>query len=384
MSGAKRGVMRMIAATSLLALVSCSSGAESTEDSSTVTLAVLADISGAAAFCGAEVRDAAKAAVEKANQDQLLGDVKIEIEEYDTGSNPREAAAAMSKIGSSDAVATIFGCASGVAVGAAPIAQDEGMPFVAMQSGTDGIVDQGNYIFRTTAPQATFQQKQVDYWADQGVKDVAIVYQKDNPTLVELAEEIYPPLLDEAGIKLVQTHTFAGDTVDFSGIAADVAAAKPGAVLIHGQGTPNVTFITQLLQAGYKGLIGGSGGIGGKVLEPLGKDANGITYPTDFHPDAPMASTKEFVDAYVEITGTPREDVDQFMAETWDATMFTIEAIANADSRSREDVRDALEKLAEAGFEGAVGQLTFQERSAEVEGLLVTWQDGAFRVVEQS
>ncbi len=385
MTGAKRGVITLLAAASALAFVGCSSDSGSgSGDSSTVELAVLADISGAAAFCGAEVRDAAEAAVEKANEDGMLGDVTIELVEHDTGSNPQEAAAAMSKIASSDAVATIFGCASGVAVGAAPIAQDEGVPFVAMQAGTSGIVDQGDYIFRTTPPQSTFQSKQVDYWVEQDVKDVVVVYQKDNPTLVELAEEVYPPLLDDAGIELMDSHTFAADTVDFSGIAADVAKASPDAVLVHGQGTPNVTFLTQLLQAGYDGEIGGSAGFSGSVLESLGADADGVTYPTDFHPEAPLESTQAFVEAYTEITGTPREDVTQFMAETWDATMFAIEAIAEADSQDREDVRDALQELADAGYEGAVGPLTFEERSAQIEGLLVKRQGGTFQVVDQS
>lgn len=377
---AKQRLTVMIAATGVLAGMGCS--ADATEESSTVTLALLADITGAAAFCGGEVRDAAAAAVEKANQDGVLGDVTIELEEHDTGTDPREAAAKMNEIASGDAVATIFGCASGVAVAATPIAQDQSVPFVAMQAGTAGVVDQGEYIFRTTAPQSTFQSAQVDYWASQGVDDVAIIYQADNPTLVELAEEIYPPLLDQAGMDLVESHTFNADTVDFSGIAASVASADPGAVLVHGQGTPNVTVVTQLLQAGYEGLIGGSGGFAGGVLEPLGEDANGLTYPSDFHPGAPYESTGEFLDAFTELTGVERENVSQFSAETWDAVMFTIEAIGNADGHSREDVRNALEELTHGTYEGAVGPMTFTERSAEVEGLLVEWQNGKFEVVD--
>ncbi|MDN5851315.1 MAG: ABC transporter substrate-binding protein [Actinomycetia bacterium] len=382
MSKILRGFTAVAVASSAVALAACSSS--SAEDSDSVEVALLADISGAAAFCGADVRDAARAAVKKANQDDMLDGKTIELVEYDTGSDPREGATAMSEIASSDAVATIFGCASGVAVAAAPIAQDEQVPFVAMQSGTDGIVDQGDYIFRTTAPQATFQGRQVDYWADQNVKDVAIAYQGDNPTLVELAEEIYPPLLEDAGMEIVSTDEFAADTVDFSGIASDIVKADPDAVLVEGQGTPNVTLITQLVRSGYDGLIGASAGVAGDVLKPLGKDANGITYPTDFHPDASYESTKQFLNEYTDITGVPKADVDQFVAETWDATMFTIEAIGNADEASRDDVRDELEALTGKEYDGAVGPITFAERSAEVEGLLVKRKDGDFVVVDQS
>ncbi|AWB91262.1 ABC transporter substrate-binding protein [Aeromicrobium chenweiae] len=376
---------RVLALGTVAALVlgACGSGSDSGEskaDADTVTVDLLTELTGAAAFCGKSVRAGAEAAIKKANQDDMLDGVTIKLKVRDTATDPRKASAAMSDAASSDAASTIFGCSSAEAVAIAPIAQDEEIPLVAVQSGTEGVVDAGDYVFRTTAPQSSYHKKQVDHWESKGVKSVAIAYQTDNPTLVDLGEKVYPDLLKDAGIKLVKSSKFAGDGFDFTGLANGIVSAKPEAVLVLGQGTPNVTIVTQILQSGFEGLIGGTPGFSGGVLKPLGAKADGLTWPTDFHPDADNAGTKDFVAAYTKITGTKAEEIDAFTAEAWDAVMFTVAGLKNAKSFDRSDVREGFSKAADEGIEGAVGPLTFEDRDARAEGVLIEWQDATARL----
>ncbi|MRJ75113.1 ABC transporter substrate-binding protein [Aeromicrobium sp. SMF47] len=370
-----------VAALVLGACGSGSDGGESKADADTVTIDLLTELTGAAAFCGKSVRAGAEAAVKKANADKMLDGVTIKLKVRDTATDPRKASAAMSDAASSDAVSTIFGCSSAEAVAIAPIAQDEEIPLVAVQSGTEGVVDVGDYVFRTTAPQASYHKKQVDHWETKGVKSVAIAYQTDNPTLVDLGEKVYPDLFDDAGIKLVKSSKFAGDGFDFTGLANGIVKAKPDAVLVLGQGTPNVTIVTQVLQSGFEGLIGGTPGFSGGVLKPLGAKANGLTWPTDFHPDADNAGTKDFVASYTKITGTEAAEIDAFTAEAWDAVMFTVAGLEQAPSFSRSDVREGMSKAADEGIDAAVGRLTFEDRDARADGVLIEWQDATARLV---
>ncbi len=366
----------------VLALSACGSGSEGgSGDADTVTVDLLTELTGAAAFCGNSVRAGAEAAVKKANADDMLDGITIKLNVRDTKTDPRKASSEMSSAAKSDAVSSIFGCASAEAVAIAPIAQDEEMPLVAVQSGTAGVVDVGDYIFRTTAPQASYHKKQVDFWETKGIEKAAIVYQTDNPTLVDLGEEIYPALLEDAGIELVKSSKFAGDGFDFTTLANGVVNADADAVLVLGQGTPNVTIVTQLLQSGFDGLVGGTPGFSGGVLEPLGAKANGLTWPTDFHPDSDNPGTQGFVEAFTSITGAEPESIDAFTAEAWDAVMFTVEGIKKAKSTSREDVHEGLGMVAEEGFQGAVGDLTFEERDARTAGVLVEWMDGSAQLV---
>ncbi|MDR5699761.1 ABC transporter substrate-binding protein [Agromyces aerolatus] len=380
-------VLAVVAAGALAAsLAACSPASGSGEPSgepaggsgSEVTLAFLGDITGGAAFCGASALDGFKAGIEYVNENGLAGDATLVGAEYDTATNPQQAATEMSKIVASDASGVVIGCASAVSQASAPVAQSGGLPVVAMQSGTPAVIDAGEFIFRTTAPQSTYHYRQVDHYLAEGIETAAIVYQSNNPTLVELAEDVYPPLLEEGGVDVVATESFEGDGFDFAALVAKVVAADPDIVFLFGQGTPNVTVATQLIQQGYDGFVGGTQGFDG-VLEPLGESANGFTWPTDFNAEGSAESTQEFVEFYTDRGG---ETPGSFQAQAFDAVLLFALGLAEAsDTTDREAIREGIVAATEAGFDGAVGRVEFEDRDARVEGLLLEWRDGATRIV---
>jgi branched-chain amino acid transport system substrate-binding protein len=370
----------------LIALVAAGCGGQSGADStsgerpSTVNVAMLADLTGGASFCGNAARTGAETAVKKINDEQLMGPgTTLALTVEDTATNPREAASAMSRVAGGDAVAATFGCASQVALAVAPVAQQSEIPLVAMQSGVQGVLDAGNYVFRSTAPQTSYQKLVVDKLVAQGVKSAVIVYQSDNATLVTLGEQIYPPLFQEAGITLAGSEKFQGANFDFAALVSGVAGRKPDAVVMLGQGTPNVTVITQLRQAGFTGTVVGSQSFEGKVLEPLGPLADGALWATDFNVDGQAPSTKAFVEYYRSVNG---EDPSTFAAQAWDSMMLVAAGVKAASTVDREGVRSGLETAAAAGLDGAVGPIRFDGHDARVPGALVTWRDGSERLAD--
>lgn len=369
-------------ALALLVAVGLSACGESSSDGGsgsstapdTVEATMLADLTGGAAFCGKEARAGAEAAVKKVNESKLLGDSTLKITFEDTATKPRQAASVMTEVARSEALATLFGCASSVAQAIAPVAQQIGIPLVAMQSGSDGVIDAGEHVFRATAPQSSYQNLVVDQLTKQGVTSAAIVYQSDNPTLVKLAEDTYPDLLGKAGITVVTSEKFQSTGFDFGALTSGVAGKKPGAVVVLGQGTPNVTVISQLRQAGFTGTVVGSASFSADVLAPLGTRADGALWATDFALTGTAPSTQEFVKYYQGVSGDKAPS--QFAAEGWDAVMLLANGLKATTSFDRDGVRKGLEKAAGAGFDGAVGKVTFDGRDARVPGVLVTWKDG--------
>ena len=368
----------------LVALAGCGAGSSSDAAGGeggacpdTVEVTLLGDITGAAAFAGTSIQKGVEAAVEHVNSEGLLEGSTLEVSVVDTASDTREAATAMTDVADGDSLVSMYGPQSANALAIAPIAQDEGIPLVAIQSGTEGVVETGDYVFRATAPQSTYQQLLVDSLAADGVQTAAVVFQSEVPTLVELSQE-YPDLLDEAGIDLVASEGFQGSNFDFAALASQVVDEDPDAIVLLGQGAANATVATQLLQSGFEGQVTGANGFSGGVLAPLGADADGFRWATDFHADAPGESVQTFVETFRDVVG---EEPDNFAAEGWDAVLLTVAGIQAADSCDREGIRDGLLTATEAGLEGAAGETTFDERDARVPGVLVEWRDGAAQLL---
>ncbi|MHA6626375.1 ABC transporter substrate-binding protein [Pseudonocardia sichuanensis] len=380
----KPGSTVALASLVALALAGCGGGSstgaaeEAGGRPTAVTATMLADLTGGAAFCGVAARTGAETAVKKINEERRLGETTLELAVEDTATDPRQAASLMSRVAGGDSQAVLFGCASQVAQAIAPVAQDEGVPLVAMQSGSDGVLDAGEYLFRSTAPQASYQDVVVDRLVEQGVRSAAVVYQAENPTLVELAEDTYPGLFASAGISIVASEKFQGTGFDFAALTSSVAGRSPDVVVMLGQGTPNVTVITQLRQAGFTGPVVGSASFSADVLAPLGGQANGALWASDFNVAGSAPSTQEFVSYFRSVNGS---DPSQFAAQAWDAVMLLAAGIEAAETLDREGVRAGLETAAARGFDGAVGPVTFEDRDARVGGVLVTWQDGREQLV---
>jgi branched-chain amino acid transport system substrate-binding protein len=113
--------------------------------------------------------------------------------------------------------------------------------------------------------------------------------------------------------------------------------------------------------------------MGGGVLKPLGKSADGIFWATDFAASQSGPGAQKFVQAYAKYgRGTP----SNFSAEGYDAVWLAARALKDAGSVDRAKVLASLVKVADAGFEGALGSVKFVDRSEIAPGVLVQWSGG--------
>ena len=109
---------------------------------------------------------------------------------------------------------------------------------------------------------------------------------------------------------------------------------------------------------------------------PAGGDATGFVRPTHFTAEQEGESSQAFVEAYRDTYG---EDPSNYAAEAYDAVRFIARGLAQADSVDRGALQEGLAAVAEEGFSGAQGDITFDGNDAHVPGVLVQW-DGSREV----
>lgn len=343
-----------------------------------IRLAAVHDLTGPVAFGGVGARDGAAVAIAEINSTGYLGDgVTLTIEENDAAGDIDRAVSEMTRVMNDPDVAAIIGPVAGQQAAAiAPVVEREKVPTVFTQAGADGVVI-GDYTFRITPTMASFYHIAADYMAEEGLDDTVVVYNASYPTST-LLEESFRASAAENGIEIVETIAVQESTQDFTAQAGAVARLNPSAVNVLLAAPQTVTFVAQLRQAGYEGrLVGMSGHSGGNLVE-AGEDAVGMVYPVSFSPAQEDAGAKTFVELFEAEHGrTP----DLYAAEGYDAVWWIAHAIKEMGSADRQAIQEGLQRVAEKGFSGAMGDLTFDGNDSSVKGTMVIWDGENERLI---
>jgi branched-chain amino acid transport system substrate-binding protein len=367
------GIAAGIAVALAAGLVGCSTSSGESGKTGTLSIPLVFDKTGVSSALNGPTLQAWDLRIKEANASGELGGLTLETNLMDSQSDPKVGAGLMTEVASSDAPIAAFGTTSSVAVAVAPIVQDAGLPTVFGYSGASGLTDTGDMIFRVTAPQSTYHQLATDYFAQQGVKKIDIIYNNDNATLKGLAEQFYPAQAKEAGYEIVRSVGVSYAATDISAEMTGIISDNVDAVVMLVLSQQNASVITQLNRAGYTGIISAQPGIGRQALESLGATADGVIYPIDFSSSTTEESGVAFVKAFQAEYG---KKPDTFAAAGYDMASMVVEAIKKAPELTREALQAALVDITNAGMTGAVGPITFENRDARVEGILVRWHNG--------
>ncbi|MFI5426684.1 ABC transporter substrate-binding protein [Aeromicrobium sp. UC242_57] len=193
---------RAVAALASLALVAACGGTSGGSDAAagdTVSVTYIADTSGPGAFYGKDFAAGAKYAVKQINEDGGIGGRELKVSFVDSASEQQSAVGAVTKAAKSDDIAVMYALLSQNALAMAPIAQRSKIPFIVGQSGSDGIVEAGDYVYRTTTSEGEYYRSMLETLSKSGAKSTAILYASDNPTAVDNATETIPGIVKGAG-----------------------------------------------------------------------------------------------------------------------------------------------------------------------------------------
>lgn len=342
-----------------------------------ITLVTIRNTTGAVGPFDSRVLEGQQFAVDEINASGMLGDATLRLDVIDPASDVQQAVDAVTRVAASDAPLAFSPVFSTQVLSMAPIAQNEGLPFIVVNAGVPGVVETGDHIFRVTPPQDTLVHLVSECIADAGMSKVAMIYQDFNATLAGLAEDTYPALFDEAGIEST-SEGYPQGTTDFSAVVSRVLSSDPDAVGVLVSGADIPSLITQLERQGFEGQIFGQAGWGPADLEPVTDAAEGIVLAASFSPEAEAPSTQEFAAAWAEAhDGAAPESLN---AEGYDSVYLAANALLEAGGLDRDAIQQALLDLTDQGYEGALGNVTFEERDARNDGSLIEWIDGGLHL----
>ena len=355
------------------------SGGEGLPD--TIRIMSIRALTGPVSFAGLNAQKGIDLAIEEIEADGLLRETTVEVDSRDSSTSPQEAASFASQaIADPSYVAIIGPEASSQATAVSPIVDQQGMPTVYVQAGSEGVVI-GDYTFRITPPAESYFDLAGDYAEQQGVTTASVLFNSGNPTLVQLGQEVVPELASAHGFEVVSTGGVEATQQDFTTPASSIAGENSDAAFLMVQGPQYPVAITQLRQAGYDGELIGMSAAGAGNLTSAGDGATGFVWPTNFTADQDVESTQTFVEAYrAKYDG---ETPNNYAAEAYDAMWFLARGIAEAGSTDRAAVQEGLAAVASEGFDGAQGAVSFEGNDARVPGVLVRW-DGSAEVPVES
>lgn len=346
-----------------------------------ITLGAVHDLSGGTALYGTAIQKGIDLAVKQVNAQKFLGDgTTLKVVYEDAAGDPKQAIAAFEKLTANKDVVAILGpTLSSEAKSADPIAQEAKVPVIASSNTVAGIVEIGDYIFRTSLPEKAVIPNTVSVVIKAlNLKKVAIMYGNDD-AYTQGGYDVFIVALNNAGIEVLTTETFAKGDTDFSAQLTKIKSLNPDAIVVSALAEEAANIMVQARSLGIPDsvrFIGGNGFNSPKLAEIAGAAANGAISGSAWNVASTYPASVAFVEAFTAEYG---KAPDQFAAQAYTAAWVAAIAIKNANSVDHAAVRDALAQIKD--FESPLGNYSFDTNRDPVhEPVVLVVQDGKFVV----
>ncbi len=333
-------------------------------------------LTGAAASYGESQRNGLELAAEHLEE---KGGVTYDLRIEDDQTDPRQGISVFEGF-VEDGVSVIIGpTLSNGAFQAQPVAQEAGVPVLAISNTADGITDQGDYIFRDSLTEAqVIPQTVAQAKAAFGLEKVVVMYSNDD-AFTESGYEVFAAALEEEGVEVLDTLTFSKADTDFRPLLTEAKALEPDAVVVSALIEAAIPLVTQARELGIDvPIIGGNGFNNPKLMADAGEAAEGVVVGAAWNSASDNPLNADFIAAYEEKYGA---SPDQFAAQAYAGLMIIDEAVRSGCSGERDAVKEGLAGIQD--FETVLGTLSINEnRDAEHEAVVQIVEDGTFAVLE--
>jgi branched-chain amino acid transport system substrate-binding protein len=330
-------------------------------------------LSGPVAYAGIGVSRGNWLALGEINREQFLGPgVELVLEEVDVADSLERVKTQAAKLIGEPSVKAILGPPdSRQAVTMAPLVNSAEVPTVFVQAGCTGVVI-GDYTFRATAPLGSYYHLAAEYLAANGLKKVGVLYNPAFNTLAELADT-FLALAKQNSLDVIAVARSESESEELDRCARVISEARADAAVVLLSAPQSAVAVRSLRRAGFAGQILATA-VQASFIRTIGKDAEGIVYPTDFSTAGPSRIGKVLIENFISRFGEPPTP---HVAQGYDALWWIARAIKASGSATREAIRQGLQYVAREGFEGAMGKLTFEGNDMRVRGTLVRWTGSA-------
>ena len=328
-------------------------------------IGVMESVTGPGETYGNVAVQAKQMAVDEINAAGGVNGRMIELIVEDEKCNAQDAITAYRKLTDVDGVKIILGTScSGAMLGAAPLAEGEGVVMFSGLATNPDIANAGDYIFRTAMSDA---QVGIDtgnvLWAD-GVRTLATITEATD--YAEGVRRTSVEQFEKRGGQLVGEERYASDVTDFRSQITKLLNANPDGLHVAAQSEfSGGTIVKQARELGYEGPIYSDiVPIGTTALEIAGDAATGMKAITA---DLDPANSKA-----QEVITNFREKYDYvtlpwYLGSAYDDVYITAECLKQTeDDQDADGFRDCMYDVT---WSGAIGNNYSFDENGEVVGL---------------
>ena len=321
-------------------------------------------LTGPAETYGNPIVQAKQLAVEEINAAGGINGRMLELIAEDSKCAAQDSITAYNKLTDVDGVKIILGTTcSGAMLGAAPIAEKEGVIMLSASATSPDIATAGDYIFRTA-----INDDQL------GIDTGNAIYVDGHRTLVTITESTdyaegarrtTVARFEELGGQVLASESYSTEITDFRTQLTKLVADNPDALYLASQSEfAGGTIIKQLRELGYEGPIytesvntgpealniAGEAATGMKAIIPLGLTQRGEQFLQDFEDHFGMVATQPW-----------------FQASAYDDVYIAAYCLAQTgDDQDADGFRDCLYDIS---FTGAIGNNYSFDSNGDVAGL---------------
>ena len=328
-------------------------------------IGVMESLTGPGETYGTVSNQAKQMAVDEINAAGGINGRMIELVVEDSKCNAQDAITAYNKLTDVDGVKIILGTScSGAMLGAAPLAEKEGVILFSGLATNPDIAEAGDYIFRTSMSDA---QLGIDtgnvLWAD-GIRNLATITEATD--YAEGVRRTSVAQFEKRGGTVVGEERYASDVTDFRTQLTKLLSAEPDALHVAAQSEfTGGTIVKQVRELGYEGPIYSEiVVIGTTALEIAGDAATGMkAISAELDPANNIAQDvlANFRAKYEYVT------LPWYLGSAYDDVYITAECLKQTDNDQDADgMKDCLYNIT---WSGAIGDNYSFDDKGEVVGL---------------
>lgn len=341
----------------------------------TVSLGAALSLTGGAASYGESQQKGLELALDDLNAEEGVEyDLKVE----DDGSDPRQAISVFESFVSGGKSLIIGPTLSNTAFQAQPIAQEGGVPVLAISNTATGITEQGDFIFRDSLTEAQVIPQTIETAKDTlGLKKVVVMYSNDD-AFTESGYKVMESALKDQGVDVLETLKFSVKDTDFRSLLTAAKEQKPDAIVVSALIEAAIPLVTQARELGIdQPIIGGNGFNNPALMKDAGDAAEGVIVGAAWNSASDSPENTAFMKAFEEKYGA---GPDQFAAQAYAGMQIVDHAVRSGCSAERADVQKGLTEVKDLAT--PLGSISINEdRDAEHPAVVQIVKDGKFAVL---
>lgn len=307
----------------------------------------------------------------------------------DTAAKPDQAITVFQKFINDNKVHVIIGpTLSNEAKSSDPIAQQAGVPVLAVSNTAAGIVDIGDYIYRDSLSEAQVIPETIKQAKEKlNLQKVSLLYASDD-AFSKSGADVFRAELQKNNIQILSEQTFSTNDTDYKTQLTAIKGESPDAIVVSALAKPAQTILQQARNdVGIDPsipIIGGNGFNSPAVVTAAGPAAEGTIVGAAWNPNAEDELSKSFIKAFTDKNG---KGPDQFAAQAYAGVYIVWDAAKRADTggkslaEARTAIRDAFKST--TGVATVLGDFSFTDaRDANHKPVVQIVKDGKFDILK--